>query len=342
MTRRVKMVDISHLAGVSVSTVSRALNGSKAIPESTRQRIIEIARAHNYVLDERARNFRLQRSQTIGLVFPYMGGSHRMISDPFYMEMIGAITDALYAHGYDVIVSRVPADDNSWCQKYVGKQRVDGLIMIDRCVNDVNIERLQSMNAHFVVWGPPIPGQEMVSVGCDTVSGARTAVEHILSLGRRRIGFIGGHREMVETHLRFIGYQQALHAAGMDVNHDWVTFTDFTPQEGVKAVQQLFESAPDLDGLFVCSDFMSIGIMEYLRASGRVVPDDVSLVGYDDIQLAAYCSPRLTTVRQHIETGGQLLVEKLFDLLEDRPVESVVLDASLIVRDSCGATQLSG
>lgn len=329
------MSDISSIAGVSVSTVSRALNGSAEIPESTRNRILEIARAHHYVVDERARNFRLQRSHTIALVCPYLGESRRMISDPFYMEMLGAVTDALDAHNYDVIVSRVPAAEDSWCRNYAVK--VDGFIIIDRSLNDLSLAALQALNAHFVVWGPPMPGQDYLTVGCDSIAGARSAVQHMLGLGRRRIGFIGGHRDMVETHQRFIGYQQGIAEAGLLLDSALVAFTDFTPQQGIKAVRELLQSTPDLDGLFVCSDVMSIAIMEFLRAEGRRVPDDVSVVGYDDIQLAAYCSPRLTTIRQHIYEGGQRMVTALFGLIEGNEAESVTLSAELIIRDSCGA-----
>jgi DNA-binding LacI/PurR family transcriptional regulator len=337
MKRRMTMADISDLAGVSISTVSRALSGSTSIPEKTRERIIAIARAHNYVLDERARNFRLQRSQTVALVFPYLGDSHRMISDPFYMEMLGAVTDALDQDSYDVVVSRVPGADDAWCEHYIVKQRVDGLIIVDRSVNDPGIAALNRLNANFVVWGPPMPGQDAITVGCDSIAGGRTAVQHLLALGRRRIGFIGGHRGMVETHQRFIGYRQGMESAGFAIEPELVAYTDFTPQQGLKAAQRMLEAVPDLDGLFICSDVMSIAIMEYLRASGRIVPDDVSVVGYDDIQLAAYCSPRLTTIRQHIDQGGALLVARLLDLIEGRDTESVTLNAELIVRDSCGA-----
>ena len=335
------MADIGDLAGVSVSTVSRALNGNTAIPEATRKRIIEIAKAHNYVLDERARNFRLQRSQMIALVFPYIGDSHRMISDPFYMEMLGAVSDALVNDDYDVIVSRVPATDVSWCEKYVVKQRVDGIIIVDRCVDDVCVNRLQELNAPFVIWGPPMPNQDVISVGCDTVRGAKTAVQHMLNLGRQRIGFIGGHKEMVETHLRYIGYEQALADAGLHVRADLVAYTDFTQQQGVDAAKSLLAADPELDGLFVCSDFMSIGIMEYLRSTGRNVPHDVSVVGYDNVQLAAYCSPRLTTMSQDIYNSGHRLVTKLLDLIEGHDVESETFPAKLIVRDSCGASTQS-
>ncbi|MCB9461423.1 MAG: LacI family DNA-binding transcriptional regulator [Anaerolineaceae bacterium] len=342
MSRRITMMDISELAGVSVSTVSRALNGSSAIPEATRERIVRIAEANNYVVDGRARNFRLQRSQTLALVFPYLGDSHRMISDPFYMEILGAITDALADYDYDVVVSRVPAADDGWCQKYASQQRVDGVFVVDRSVDDVSLETLNSLGANVVIWGAPMPEDELVSVGCDSIAGGRKAVEHLLGLGRRKIGFIGGAQGMVETHQRFIGYQQALETVGRPLSPDLVAFTDFTPAQGVAAAQRMLASEPDLDGLFVCSDFMSIGIMEYLRAQGRRVPDDISLVGYDDIQLAAFCSPPLTTIRQPIEHGGRLMVAKMLELIDGHEAESVILPAELIVRESCGAQGVAG
>lgn len=336
------MTDISQLAGVSVSTVSRALNGSTAIPEATRERIVRIARDHNYVVDGRARNFRLQRSQTLALVFPYLGDSRRMISDPFYMEIMGAITDALDDYDYDVVVSRVPALDDSWCQKYASQQRVDGVFVVDRSVDDVSLQTLKSLGANVVIWGAPMPEDDLVSVGCDSIAGGRKAVEHLLSLGRRRIGFIGGPQGMVETHQRYIGYQQALEAAGMSLCPERVAFTDFTPAQGVAAAERMLVAEPDLDGLFVCSDFMSIGIMESLRAQGRRVPDDISLVGYDDIQLAEFCSPPLTTIRQPIEQGGRLMVAKMLELIDGHATESATLPINLIVRESCGAQGVAG
>ena len=147
---------------------------------------------------------------------------------------------------------------------------------------------------------------------------------------------------MVETHQRYIGYQQALEAAGISICPGQVAFTDFTPAQGVAAALRILAAEPDLDGLFVCSDFMSIGIMESLRAQGRRVPDDISLVGYDNIQLAGFCSPPLTTIRQPIEQGGRLMVAKMLELINGHETESVILPTDLIVRESCGAQGVAG
>jgi len=333
------MADISRLAGVSVSTVSRALSGNASIPEATRNRIFKIAAENNYVMDFRAQNFRLQRSQTIATVFPYVGESHRMISDPFYMEIIGAITDELDRYGYDMLVSRVRSDDDNWCLRYAQNKRVDGVILIDRSLDDRGIQKLQELGANFVVWGPILDGQDYVSVGGNSVAGAAMAVRHLASYGRRKIGFIGGNPNMVETYLRRQGYEKGLGESGLTFDERLVTYTDFTPQAAHQAITELLAREPELDAVFLCSDFMSIAAMQVIHELGRRVPEDIAVIGYDDIQLAAHCNPRLTTVRQQIHEGGRLMVKKLFSLIEGEPTEAFMLPIELIVRESCGATQ---
>jgi len=331
------MADIARLAGVSVSTVSRALNDSTLIPEGTKERIRRIAHAYNYELHVGARNLRLQRTQTIAAVIPFGEASDRKISDPFYLEIIGAIANKLAERDYDVLVSRAHAADEGWYQRYVLGKRVDGLIIIGRKLNDRGITKLVELGANFIVWGPPLPGQRYISVGSDGVAGAALAIRHLIQLGRRRIGFIGGDEDEMETRLRYQGYEQELRRAGLPLDSDLITYTHFTSESGYLAMRQLLARVPEIDGVFVCSDLMAVAAMEALRQEGRNVPRDVSVVGYDDIPLAAHCSPPLTTVRQQIRRGGMLLASKLLDLIEGRQVESVTLPVELVVRESCGA-----
>jgi DNA-binding LacI/PurR family transcriptional regulator len=333
-TKRLTMVDIGELAGVSVSTVSRALSDNPSVAEETRRRVRDIARRHNYVLDERARNFRLRKTQTIATVFPFTGVSKRTLSDPFYMELIGAIADELDGQGYDLTIARAPADDTGWYHKFIQNRRVDGLIVVDRLLSDPGLERLHELDTKFVVWGPAITGQRYISVGGDSCAGAVMAVHHLASRGRKRFGFIGGCRDMVETAERYRGYKQGMCDVGLPFDENMAVFTDFSQQESSHAVGDLLGRMPDLDGLFVCSDFMAIAAMEVLRVEGRDVPRDVSVVGYDDIQLSAYCSPRLTTIRQQIDVGGRLLARNILDLLRGKAASSVMLPIDLAVRDS--------
>jgi DNA-binding LacI/PurR family transcriptional regulator len=336
MTNRVTIADIARAAGVSTSTVSRALNNHSGIPESTRQQIQQIAVELNYRVDVRARNFRLQRSGTIATLFPFQESSRRPLSDPFYLEIVGAITDELDQHGYDSLIARVQVERDDWCSHYVLDKRVDGILLIDRAVEDKGIRILQSLGAHFVVWGTKVEGQNYVSVGCDSTAGACEAVTHLAKIRRKRIAFIGGFQHMVETDARRRGYVQGLEAAGLPIDENLMVFTDFTPDAAGKAVTKLLANVPDLDGVFACSDFMAVGVMEVLRQHGKVVPDDVAVVGYDDIPLAAYYSTRLTTIQQPIHEGGRQMVQKLLAMIDDATVESLVMPHRLVVRESSG------
>ena len=337
MTERKTMADIARLAGVSSSTVSRSLKGNPSIPTLTRDRILRVVEENNYIIDERAQNFRLQRSQTIATLFPYYGNRKRLISDPFYMEMIGAITDELSNYDYDMVIARVPADDAQWVSRYLMNKRADGYIMIDRALDNPAIQQFQDSGANLIVFGPPIAGQSYICVGGQSVLGGTLAVRHLFSVGRRKIGFIGGERDMVETALRSQGYVEGLRECGLNVDTNLMVYTDFTPQAGDDALASLLQIAPDLDAIFVCSDFMAIAIMQMLRDMGRRVPEDIAIVGYDGIQLSSHSAPALTTVKQQIYQSGRLLVQKLFNILDGKPETSLVLPVELIVRESCGA-----
>ncbi|MFQ5855810.1 MAG: LacI family DNA-binding transcriptional regulator [Anaerolineae bacterium] len=331
------MADIARLAGVSTSTVSRALDDSPLISPGTKARVQAIARAHNYRAHQGARNLRLKRTQTIAAMIPINPETGRLISDPFYLEILGAIANTLADHGYDLLVSRVQTEDPGWSEHFLRASRADGLIVIGRKVQDQGIAKLAEEQAPFIVWGPPLPGQAYCSVGSDGVRGAREAVQHLIQLGRQRIAFVGGDQDETEVHLRYQGYQEALNEAGWPVDPTLVTYALFTSRSGYEAMRRLLDRAPDLDAVFVNSDLMAIGAMEALREASRRVPDDVSVVGYDDIAMAAHCSPPLTTVRQHISRGGELLAQKLLQLIAREPTGSETLSVELVVRGSCGA-----
>lgn len=328
------MADIARLAGVSTSTVSRALSSHPSIPEVTRERIVAIARAHDYRVNLRARNLRLKRSYTVAAVFPQGEKSRRLMSDPFYLEIMGAISDELSLHGYDLLISRAQGTEEAWISRYVLDKRADGLLVLERDVEGVGVAILEEAGVPFVVWGPTLPGQRYPSVGGDSVRGAILAVRHLAGLGRRRIGFVGGDRTMIETTLRHRGYREGLNEAGFDYDATRVVDTDYTPEQARRAVETLVARCPDLDALLFCSDLMAVVALETLRRLGRRVPDDVAVVGYDDIPLASHCVPALTTVRQEIYEGGRLMVRKLLALLAGEGATAEMLPIALKVRAS--------
>ena len=224
------MADIARLAGVSVSTVSRALADSPRLPEVTKKRIADIAGAHDYRVDLTARNFRLGNSDTVVALIPFGADSDRPISDPFYLEIIGVMLNEFSARRFDFLISRAQAGDEEWYERYVLGKRVAGLIVLGRKSNDRGIAKLRKANANFVVWGPPMRGQGYVSVGSDGVSGARQAIRHLANQGRRRIAFVGGDADATETILRQRGYVRELEDAGLGFDPNLVAYTNYTPR----------------------------------------------------------------------------------------------------------------
>jgi DNA-binding LacI/PurR family transcriptional regulator len=168
----------------------------------------------------------------------------------------------------------------------------------------------------------------------DSVAGGRTATERLLRIGRKRIGFVGGKAITVEVKERYRGYEAALAEAGVGLDPALVTYGDYTPESGAAAVRELLERAGDLDGVFFNSDLMAIAGLDELRAHGRQVPDDVAVVGYDDIALAGHSNPPLTTVRQNGPLAGRLLAENLLQHIDTGVVTNVSIPAELVVRES--------
>ncbi len=328
------MAELARLAGVSSSTVSRALSGHASIPPATRARIAALAQEHQYRLNTRARNLRLQRSHAVAAVFPQASQSGRLMSDPFYLEILGALSDELSFHGYDLLISRARGDDDSWYQRYVLDKRADGLLLLERDHAELGVQRLMAAGVPFVVWGPLLPNQRYISVGGDSLGGAVLAVRHLLQEGRKQLAFVGGDESMIETKLRFQGFKQALTEAGQAYQPQSVMFTDYTPAAAQQAVAQLLQQQPATDGIFFCSDFMALAAYEVLRERGLRIPQDIAIVGYDDIPLASLTGPPLSTIRQEIAQGGRLMVQKLLAILADKPVRAEELPIQLKVRGS--------
>lgn len=327
------MADLARLAGVSTSTVSRALNHHEAIPPETRDRILELAERHRYRIDVRARNLRRGTTRTVAAIFPKSAGSGRRMSDPFYLEVLGGITDELARHGYDLLISQA-GDGGGDYARYVRERRADGLLVLERDTAGSGIRHLQRAGAPFVVWGPVLPGQDYLSVGGDSVMGARLVAEHLLAAGRRKLAFVGGEPAMIETTLRLQGFRDVLDAAGVRLPPHRIVFTDDTPQQARAAVESLLDRDDAIDAIFLCSDYMAVTALDVLSRRGKEVPADVALVGYDDVPLAQHATPELTTVRQEIYEGGQRMARKLVDVLHGRDADAEVLPVRLVVRSS--------
>ncbi|MBT1062021.1 LacI family DNA-binding transcriptional regulator [Bowmanella sp. Y26] len=334
MTRAKSIADIAKLLGVSESTVSRALNDNPLIAEKTRRRIQDVAREHNFKINAKARALRTQKTMVIAVVVLFKERTEQGISDPWLLDMLGAIADELTRHGYDMLLSNTRTASDDWRDYYFDSKRADGLIVIGQGEHDARIDRLAQQDCSFVVWGATLPDSHYCTVGSDNKMGAYLAVNHLLNQGCKRIAFFGdiSHSEMEQ---RWQGYCLALQQAGLEIDEKLSFETDFTSESGYRSATQLVERGPeDVDGIFAVSDVIALGALKKLMDVGKQIPDDIALVGFDDVALSMFCHPSLTTIRQQTLEGGKLLVNKLLDKLAGKTVRSQVLDVQLIVRES--------
>ena len=333
-------LDIAHLAGVSQPTVSRALRGSPMVNEETRKRIQAIAEQLNYKVDKNASNLRTQHSGTIALLFFEDPTPDDSQINPFFLSMLGSITRACALQSYDLLISFQQLSTN-WQADYEDSNKADGLILLgygDYLESQSRLEKLVEQGTHFVRWGAVLPGQPGISIGCDNFQGGHDITAHLLRQGRRDIAFLGhASNHYPEFFERYRGHAHALHSGGHALHTQLQVDAVTTEQSGYEAARELLRRGLAFDAIFAASDLIAIGAMKALHEQGLRVPEDVAVAGFDDIPMAAYVNPSLSTVQQDTKLAGNLLVETLLKLINDEPVESFTLPVKLALRRSSGA-----
>ncbi len=328
------IADIAKLANVSESTVSRALNHSPLVNEETRERIQTIAREQNFHINAFGRNLRLRSSHTLGFVAPSYYPEFLSTEDLFGMEILGSIGNGLRGQGYDLLVIHVDPGDSNWPQKYLDSGRVDGFILLASNLKPAVIKTLVRINAPFIVWGLPLPGYHYCSVSGDNVNGGYLATQHLIKRGRKSIAFLGGPETELTVQNRFMGYHNALTEGSRELNPNLVTFGTYSFSSGIKAMKRLLENSPRLDAVFVNSDLMAIGAISAIQETGRRVPEDIAVVGYDDLSIAQYNNLPLTTIRQNLPLAGKFLTENLITYLQNQEITNVITPVELVIRKS--------
>lgn len=341
MKAKATSFDIAYQAGVSQSTVSRALRGSPLVNLDTRRKVQAIAKQLKYTVDKNASCLRRQHSVTIALLFFEDPTSDDSQINPFFLSMLGSITRACSRRCYDLLIS-FQQSSHDWHSEYQDSHKADGLILLgygDYLVASSKLRALVEQDTHFVRWGAVVDGQPDISVGCDNVQGGHAITGHLLALGRRRIAFIGDATEhRPEFRDRHVGYCSAHAAANIATDPRLqVDAADSTEQVGYRAMRELLDRKVAFDAVFAASDLLAIGAMHALREAGLQVPDQVSVVGFDDIPMASFASPALTTVQQDTKLAGERLVETLLKLIAGEKVGSAMLPAQVVIRRSCGA-----
>lgn len=329
--QRLQMADIAHLAGVSTSTVSRALANSPLVNAKTRARIEELARSLNYSINIGAQNLRLKVNRTVAVVVPYDSQTRQHLSDPFFLGLLGSIADALTEQGYDILLSRVDAEHLDSAAQAVESGRAIGVILIGQWRHHDQLNQLAVRGLPIVVWGAQLPRQFYCTVGSDNEAGGMLATDHLIASGARRIAFLGD-ANLPEVEQRFAGYCQSLKAAGIAYDASLYRPCSFLADSARATVLAMCDEPLAFDAIFACSDLLAMAAINALRDRGRQTPADIAVVGYDDVELAQYFNPPLTTVRQPIDVAGRELVSALLSLLDGGEAVPRLLPTTLIER----------
>ena len=333
MTKRVTMSELAKAAEVDVSTVSRALNDSPLVKPKTKAHVLSVAADLGYVINASARNLRRQSSETIGMVIPMRPESGQTISDPFFLEMVGAISQAASEKGYDLIISVPDHPGRIAERRLLQTGRADGLIIIGQAGHVERLKSLGALSDRVVVWGGKDNKSKYTVVGSDNVRGGELAVEHLFERGRKHILFVG---EMLlpEVRLRYEGLKKAHATAGQTHDPALTLELEFGGQDAFDSLLQYLKQTPTVDAIFATSDVLAMTAIHAVQAAGKAVPEDVSVVGYDNIGQASLMTPALTTIDQHIKEGGAIMVDLLLKKLSGAQVRSRTTSTELIVRGS--------
>jgi DNA-binding LacI/PurR family transcriptional regulator len=327
------MTDVARRAGVSLATVSRALADSPLISAATRARVRKAAASLDYRVDAAGSSLRTGLTRTAGVVIPLAHAGEQNLSDPFFLEILGAIADELAARGYSMLLTKLMSDPTDWIASSVRTRRVDGIVAIGQSLHHGALDALATSGVPLVVWGARLAGQRYVTVGSHNEAGGRAATKHLLEQGCRRIVFLGDPAAP-EVGARLAGHVRALRAAGIRRDRRLEIPVRFGGDAAYRAVASLLDRGVPFDGVAASSDVLALSAMRAALERGRSVPGDVAIVGFDDIPLAALTTPPLTTVRQDCRTGARLLVDKLMRTIRREPNESAVIPAELVVRGS--------
>jgi LacI family transcriptional regulator len=334
------------LSGVSVATVSRVLNGYVDVSDTTRKRVLKIAREVDYMPSAAARTLVRQRSQVIGVLLE-TGEGHPDLQHPFFQEVLVGLKHRLGARGYDLLLFATDLSENGSGEHSVLRRarhhRADGVVVMGVDPRDPEIHKLGRSQIPTVAVDLELVGRRAGYVISDNQQGARLAVRHLHDQGHERIAIVTGMLSTRPGADRLLGYRAELEALALPYRDDYVREGDFYFESGYRGLQALLELETPPTGVFAAGDVMAAGCLRAVEEHGLRVPDDIALVGFDDIQLAAMVQPSLTTIKQDKIGLGATAAEALLRMIEETdaapPIET--LPVELVVRESSGARRAS-
>ena len=335
MMSKLTLEEIGKLSGVSRATVSRVINNHPHIRDEVRERVLEVIETTGYQPNLAARSLASNESNIIGLVIPSI--VNEVFTDPYFPRLTQGIAKACNDHGYtlSLFLFHSPAEEKMAARRIISNSLLDGVI-ITAAFDDPIVPDLVAANVRFVQVGRPHEPEKVNYVDVDNTLGGEIATKHLIELGYRRIAQIASLTTTAGID-RNIGYRKALHDSGVSIDEKLIAFSDFSRESGYDAMRELLPHHPD--AVFIHSDSMSLGALQAIREAKLSVPDDIAIVGFDDLPPAELAEPALTTIRQPIFETGEEVVALLLDVLQHEPAPpmQVVLPVELVIRGSCGA-----
>ncbi|WP_226669241.1 LacI family DNA-binding transcriptional regulator [Metabacillus litoralis] len=329
--------DIAKMAGVSPGTVSKIINNYSGISEKTKKKVMDIITETGYQPTFSAKALATKKSNLIGLI--YAGKVNVDFTHPYFNEVVTSFKKAIGLLGYDIIMfsnEQFYKDNGSYlarCRHF----HVDGCLIIsgeevEDAIYELVREEIPCMGIDIQLNGP-----KSSFVMSDNVNLSRKVIQHFYLHGIRDIGFIGGNSDSAITSFREKGFRDTMYQLGLKINSNWVQYGDFHEESGYQAMKRILEIKPYPRAIFAVSDMMALGAIEAIKEKGLKVPQDISVIGCDDIDACRHSSPKLTTVRQDKDRLGKLAAYMLDDLINGKSqLKPIFIDSELIIRESCG------
>ncbi|MER7363792.1 LacI family DNA-binding transcriptional regulator [Nonomuraea wenchangensis] len=329
--RRPTLEAVAARAGVSRATASRVVNGQTTVAPHIRDAVLQAIDELGYVPNSAARSLVTQRTDSIALVISEPG-TRVFSEDPLFSTVIRSASMELESANKQVVLMLASnAKSHARVERYISGGHVDGVMLISMHGADPLPSALSRLRVPVVSYGRPAVPVDIPFVDNDNVGGAEAGVRHLVEIGRRRIATIAGPQDMIAGQDRLAGYRNVLRDSD---RRSIVAIGDFTRESGAIAMRQLLGDDPGLDAVFVANDLMAVGALQSLRQAGRRVPDDVAVVGFDDIEAAKYTEPPLTTLRHPVTDQATAMVKLLLGLFEGGPGDPVILPTELVIRES--------
>lgn len=336
--KRITLNDVAKEAGVSTATVSRVVNDHPHVSQKVRDKVLEVIDEIGYNPHIAARSLASKKTRNIGLVFP--NSIHSFFTDPYFPRLTEGIALACNENDYtlSLFIFHTEELEKKLIPRIIRGGLVDGIVVQTTRIEDNLLSKIAEGDIPFVVAGKPMTLPDASYIDVDNLNGAYNAVAHLIRGGKEHIGIVTGPLNSASGRDRLAGYKKALRERSIPLDDSLITEGDYTEDAGYYGAKNLLKNNQNLDAIFAASDSMAIGVLKALRESSISVPEEVAVVGFDDLPPSRSATPSLTTVRQPIRRFGVQAVEILLDIIKngEEPPRQVVLETELVIRQSCG------